>query len=299
MIQLTTREEIQPGAIMELSAIQLKRLMKTNPKGIICILREEEEEKGEPKKAPKKTPKEQIHELDIPPEMKNVLQLHVDVFADLPDGLPLPRPVDHEIPLQPIYQRTYKMGELELRELRTQLELYLKKGWIKPSTSPYGAPILFVKKKDGSLRMCVDYQGLNAVTIKNRYPLPHIEELLDCLHGAKWFTKIDLQSGYYQVCMALQDIDKTAFRCRYGHFYWLVMPFGLTNTPPTFMAMMHEYFSKYLDNFVIIFLDDILIFSKSLPDHVKHVSLIYKFCLSKNCMPRLVSATFAGDKSTF
>ena len=128
MIQLTTREEIQPGAIMELSAIQLKRLMKTNPKGIICILREEEEEKGEPKKAPKKTPKEQIHELDIPPEMKNVLQLHVDVFADLPDGLPLPRPVDHEIPLQPIYQRTYKMGELELRELRTQLELYLKKG---------------------------------------------------------------------------------------------------------------------------------------------------------------------------
>ena len=298
-IQLTIKEEMQPGARLEISAIQLKRLMKTNPEGVICVIREEDEDKEEPKK----TPKEQIRELDIPPEMKNILQLHVDVFEDLPDGLPPQRPVDHEIPLepgtQPIYQRTYKMGELELRELRAQLEMYLKKGWIKPSTSPYGAPILFVKKKDGGLRMCVDYRGLNAVTIKNRYPLPHIEELLDRLHGAKWFTKIDLQSGYYQVRMALHDIDKTAFRCRYGHYHWLVMPFGLTNAPPTFMAMMHNYFSKYLDNFIIIFLDDILIFSKSLTDHVKHVSLILHILREQKLYAKVSKCDFCRRQVDF
>ena len=228
--------------------------------------------------------------------MKHVLQLHVDVFEDLPDGLPPERPVDHTIPLEPgttpIYQKTYKMGATELNELRAQLTSMLKKGYIQPSQSPYGAPILFVKKKDGGLRMCVDYRGLNAVTIKNRYPLPHIDELLDRLHGAQYFTKIDLQSGYYQVRMAKEDIDKTAFRCRYAHYHFLVMPFGLTNAPPTFMAMMNEYFLPYLDNFVIIFLDDILIYSKTLDDHLKHVSLILQLLRKHKLFAKISKCAF-------
>ena len=191
-----------------------------------------------------------------------------DVFpSGLPHGLPPSRTIEHRIELeadaQPPSRPTFRMSPKELDELKKQLDELLAKGLIQPSKSPYGAPVLFVKKKDGSVRMCVDYRALNKLTIKNKYPLPRIEELLDRLHGAKIFSGLDLVNGYYQVRIAKGDIPKTAFRTRYGHYEFLVMPFGLTNAPATFMHLMHDLFGPLLDKFVIVFLDDILIFSKT------------------------------------
>ena len=139
---------------------------------------------------------------------------------------------------KPCFRPTYRMSPLELQEVRKQLDELLDKGWIRPSVSPYRAPILFVRKKEGTLRMCVDYRELNKQTVKNRYPLLRQDELLDQLHGAKCFSKIDLQSGYHQVRVADQDISKAAFGTRFGHFEFLVLPFGLTNAPATFMSFM-------------------------------------------------------------
>ena len=199
-----------------------------------------------------------------------------DLFPEeLPPGLPPKREVDHRIELlpgsQPVYRSIYKMSPGELDEMRKQLDQLLSNGFIRPSTSPFGAPVLFVKKKDGSLRMCIDYRGLNMLTVKNRYPLPRCDELFDRIRGAKYFSKLDLRSGYHQVRIHPDDIPKTAFRTRYGHFEFLVLPFGLTNAPATFMHMMNSIFRPYLDKFVIVFLDDILIYSRSLAEHRRHV----------------------------
>ena len=139
----------------------------------------------------------------------------------------------------------------------------MDKGFIQPSHSPWGAPILFVKKKDGTLRMCINYWELNKVTIKNKYPLPRIDDLFDQLKGAVVFLKIDLRSGYHQLKIKESDIPKSAFHTRYGHYEFLVMPFGLTNAPTTFMDMMNRMFTKYLDKFIIVFMDDILVYSKT------------------------------------
>src|ERR1700716_750833 len=160
------------------------------------------------------------------------------------------------------------MSVPELDELKKQLHDLLAKGQIRISKSPYRSPVLFVKKKDGTMRMCVDYRALNKMTIKNKYPLPRIDELLDRLLGSRYFSKIDLRSGYHQVRIAAEDIHKTAFSTRYGHYEFLVMPFGLTNAPATFMNLMQSVFNQYLDDFVIIFLDEILVYSKTHADHM-------------------------------
>ena len=206
----------------------------------------------------------------------SILSSYKDVFpSDLPPGLPPSREVDHRIELipgaVPPSRPTYRLSATELEELKKQLEELTKAGFIQPSKSPFGAPILFVKKKDGTMRMCVDYRALNNVTIKNSYPLPHVDELFDRLQGAKYFSKIDLRSGYHQIRIDPQDVPKTAFRTRYGHFEFLVLPFGLTNAPATFMHLMHQSFRQFLDEFVLVFLDDILIYSKTLDEHKSHV----------------------------
>ena len=205
-----------------------------------------------------------------------VLSHYRDVFPpELPQGLPPSREVDHKIELLPgavpPSRPTYRLSATELAELKKQLEELTKAGFIQPSKSPFGAPILFVKKKDGTMRMCVDYRALNNVTIKNSYPLPRVDELFDRLQGAKYFSKIDLRSGYHQIRIADEDVPKTAFRTRYGHFEFLVLPFGLTNAPGTFMHLMHQAFRPFLDEFALVFLDDILIYSKTLEEHEKHV----------------------------
>ena len=148
-----------------------------------------------------------------------------------------------------------------MKELRVQLQELLDKGFIRPSTSPWGAPVLFAKKKDKTLRLCIDYRQLNRVTIKNRYPLPRIDYLFDQLRGARVYSKIDLHIGYHQLRVRETDIPKTAFRTRYGNFEFMVMPFRLTNAPVTFMGLMHRVFQPYIDQFVIVFVDDILIYS--------------------------------------
>jgi hypothetical protein len=151
------------------------------------------------------------------------------------------------------------MDVKDLVELKKQIEELLEKGFIRPSSPPWGAPVLFVKKKDGSRRLCVDYRNLNEVTIKNKYPLPQIEDLFDQMRGAKIFSKIDLRSGYHQLKIRTEDVPKIAFTTRYGLYEFLVMLFGLTNAPAYFMNLMNKLFMEYLDQFVVVFNDDILV----------------------------------------
>ena len=200
-----------------------------------------------------------------------------DVFPEqLPSGLPPSRSVDHKIELVPGHsppsRPTIRLSAAEMAELKKQLDELQAAGFIQPSKSPFGAPILFVKKKDGTMRMCVDYRALNEITVKNSYPLPRVDELFDRLQGAKYFSKIDLRSGYHQIRIDPADVPKTAFRTRYGHFEFRVLPFGLTNAPATFMHLMHQTFRECLDSFVLVFLDDILIYSKTLEEHRRHVA---------------------------
>lgn len=168
---------------------------------------------------------------------------------------------------QPVSKAPYRMAPVELKELKIQLQELLDKGFIRPSTSPWGAPVLFVKKKDGTMRLCIDYRELNKLTIKNKYPLPRIDDLFDQLQGAQVFSKIDLRSGYHQLKVKAEDVEKTAFRSRYGPFEFLVMPFGVTNAPAAFMDLMNRVFKNYLDEFVIVFIDDILVYSKDKAQH--------------------------------
>jgi len=207
-----------------------------------------------------------------------VVQEFLDVFpSDLP-GVPPDRDIDFAIDLEPgtkpISIPPYRMAPAELKELKDQLQDLLSKGFIRPSVSPWGAPVLFVKKKDGTMRMCIDYRQLNKVTVKNKYPLPRIDDLFDQLQGASLFSKIDLRSGYHQLKIRASDIPKTAFRTRYGHYEFLVMSFGLTNPPAAFMELMNGVFRPYIDSFVIVFIDDILVYSRTEDDHVRHLRIV-------------------------
>ncbi|KAG8503904.1 hypothetical protein CXB51_001877 [Gossypium anomalum] len=201
-----------------------------------------------------------------------------DVFPEELPGLPPVREVEFGIELipgtTPISIAPYRMAPLELKELKAQLQELTDKGFVRPSSSPWGAPVLFVKKKDGSMRLCIDYRQLNKVTVKNKYPLPRIDDLFDQLKGATVFSKIDLRSGYYQLRVKESDVPKTAFRTRYGHYEFLVMPFGLTNAPAIFMDLMNRIFRPYLDKFVVVFIDDILIYSHDETEHAEHLRTV-------------------------
>ena len=194
----------------------------------------------------------------------HIVREFIDIFPEDLSSLPPVREVDFGIDLEPgtapISKAPYKMAPTELRELKEQLQKLLDKGFIRPSVSPCRAPILFVKKKDGSLRLCIDYRELNKVTIKNKYPLLRIDDLFDQLQGATVFSKIDLRSGYHQLRTREEDIPKTTFRSRYfGHYEFLVMSFGLNNAPTVFMELMNRVYKEFLDTFVIVFIDDILV----------------------------------------
>jgi hypothetical protein len=201
-----------------------------------------------------------------------------DVFPEELPGMPPDRDIEFVIELipgtAPIAQRPYRMNPQELEELKKQLADMLSKGLIRPSASPWGSPVLFVDKRDGTIRLCVDYRKLNEVTIKNKYPLPKIEDLFDQLNGAKVFSKIDLRTGYHQLKVRESDIPKTAFTTRYGLFEYTVMSFGLTNAPAYFMNLMNKVFMKFLDKFVVVFIDDILVYSKSEEEHAEHLRLV-------------------------
>ena len=196
----------------------------------------------------------------------------------------------------PISKAPYRLTPAELKELKTQLEELIKLGFIRPSHSPWGAPVLFVKKKDGTMRLCIDYRELNKVTVKNKYPLPRIDDLFDQLAGTAVYSKIDLRSGYHQLKVREEDVPKTAFRTRYGHYEFLVMPFGLTNAPAAFMNLMNRVFEDYLDKFVIVFIDDILIYSRSKEEHTEHLTLVLQRLQEKSCMPSSRNVNFGCIK---
>jgi hypothetical protein len=218
--------------------------------------------------------------VESPVEKIPVVCEYPDVFPDELPGMPPDRDIEFAIELQPetapISKRPYRMPPAELAELKKQLQELLDKGFIRPSTSPWGCLALFVKKKDESLRLCVDYCPLKAVTIKNKYLLPRIDVLFDQLVGAKVFSKIDLRSGYHQIKIRASDIPKTAFSTRYGLYEYLVMSFGLTNAPTYFMYLMNLVFMPELDKFVVVFIDDILVYSRNEQEHIKHLHTVHQ-----------------------
>jgi hypothetical protein len=220
-----------------------------------------------------------IHSLKVEnPEDVPIVKEYLDVFPEELSVMPPHREIKFIIDLTPgtapIIKRPYRMAATELAELKKQLNELEQKGYIKPSSSPWGAPILFVKKKDGSMRLCVDYRALNEVTVKNKYPLPSIDDLFDQLKGAKYFSKIDLRSGYYQLRIHSGDVPKTAFVTRYGQHEFTLMPFGLTSAPAYFMNHMNKVFMEELDKFVAVFIDDILVYSRSTEEHGQHLRIV-------------------------
>ncbi|GKB69389.1 putative reverse transcriptase domain-containing protein [Tanacetum coccineum] len=198
-------------------------------------------------------------------------------WLDLP-GLPLTRQVEFQIDLipgaAPVARAPYRLAPSEMKELSKQLKELSDKGFIRPSSSPWGAPVLFVKKKDGSFRMCIAYREINKLTVKNRYPLPRIDDLFDQLQGSSVYSKIDMRSSYPQLQVREEDIPKTEFRTWYGHYKFQVMSFGLTNAPAIFMDLMNRVCKPFLDKFMIVFIDDILIYSKNKKEHEEHLKAV-------------------------
>ncbi|XP_022864502.1 uncharacterized protein LOC111384459 [Olea europaea var. sylvestris] len=241
---------------------------------------------------------------DLPTVIAKVLEENKDVMPkELPKKLPPRREVDHRIELElgakPPAMAPYRMAPPELEELRKQLTELVETGRIRPSKAPYGTPVLFQKKPDGTLRMCVDYRALNKVTVKNKYPIPLIADLFDRLGSAKFYTKVDLQKGYYQVRIAEGDEPKTICITRYGSYEWLVMPFGLTNAPATFCTLMNKIFYPYLDKFVVVYLDDIVIYSNTLEEHVGHLKIIFQVLRENKLYIKKEKCSFAKEEVHF
>jgi len=239
-----------------------------------------------------------------PKEIQELLSSFDDVFPDdLPDRLPPRRNVVHHIELEenakPPNRRPYRLSPAESEELTKQLAELKEKGFIRPSTSSFSSPILFVKKKDGSMRMCVDYRALNKITVKDRFPLPRIDELFDHLSGATIFSKIDLRSGYHQIRIAEGDIHKSAFTCSEGLFEYLVMPFGQSNAPATFMRAMHDSLKPFIGKFVLVFLDDILIYSRNMEEHLVHLRQVLQKLRDDCFYAKMSKCSFATQEVNY
>lgn len=267
-VAFTDPESPTPSSVHLISATQMKEeVRRADVKQDLVFVCTIQENPAEPQPQPQSA---------LSPELRKILDEFQDVFpSELPKGLPPARTVDHHIDLipgaEPPSRTPYRLSFAEMKELKTQLQDLVDREFIRPSKSPYGAPVLFIKKKEGTLRMCMDYRALNKLTVKNKYPLPRIDDLLDRLLGAKIFSKIDLRSGYHQIRVADSDIHKTAFKTRYGLYEFTVLPFGLTNAPATFMTLMNDIFRPLLDVCVVVYLDDILVFSKNREEHMQHL----------------------------
>jgi len=256
----------QQKQLAELSVVQLQKWITGNEVWALALL--------DPLPA---TSPDQSVQPELPPDMQNLLAEYTDVFYE-PKSLPPHRELDHAITLntdaRPVNTRPYRYSPLQKDEIERQVAEMLASGLITNSMSPFASPVLLVKKKDGTWRFCVDYRRLNELTIKNKFPLPVVDELLDELAGTKFFSKLDLRAGYHQIRMRTVDEEKTAFKTHHGHFQFRVMPFGLTNAPATFQCIMNAVFAPFLRKFVIVFLDDILVYSPSWEDHLTHLRVI-------------------------
>ncbi|WVZ57864.1 hypothetical protein U9M48_008199 [Paspalum notatum var. saurae] len=238
-----------------------------------------------------------------PTEGIRVVCEYPDVFPDELPCMPPDREVEFLIELlpgtAPIAKRQYRVAPKEQELIKENIDELLGKGFIRPSSSPWAFPVLFVDKKDGTRRMCVDYRALNDVTIKNKYPLPRIDNLFDQLQGACVFSKIDLRSGYHQMKIRPFDIPKTAFITRFGLYEYIVMSFGLTNAPAYFMNLMNKVFMEYLDKFVVVFTDDILIYSKTEEEHEEHLRLVLQKLRDHKLYAKLSKCEFWLDQVPF
>jgi hypothetical protein len=245
---------------------------------------------------PPTTQTETTHKIDtIHPDLNQLLRRYSLIFS-IPHSLPPNRPHDHHIHLQPdsapVNIKPYRYPHFQKEAMTSMIAEMLKDGIIRPSTSPYSSPVLLVKKKDGSWRFCVDYRALNAITVRDRFPIPTIDELLDELKGAQFFSKIDLRSGYHQIRLAEQDIPKTGFRTFDGHYEFLVMPFGLTNAPSTFQAAMNDMLRPFLRKYALVFFDDILIYSPTWSSHLLHLENVLQLLLKNKFYAKLSKCHF-------
>ncbi|KAL6180390.1 hypothetical protein ACLB2K_047053 [Fragaria x ananassa] len=230
--------------------------------------------------------KTEAKEVEQHSQVKQLLSRYADLFEP-PTQLPPHRPQDHQITLlpnaSPISVRPYRYPCSQKSEIEKIISELLANGVICPSISPFSSPVLLVKKKDGSWRLCVDYRALNTATVMDKYPILVVDELIDEVHGPAFFTKLDLRSGYHQIQMKEEDIPKTAFQTHSGHYEFLVMPFGLTNAPVTFRAVMKEVLREHLRKFTLVFFDDILVYSPFMQEHLKHLELVFEK-LRRHCL---------------
>jgi hypothetical protein len=235
-----------------------------------------------------------------PTEVQSLLREFADVFADLPPGLPPDRGIGHTINTgdqPPIARPMYRMSPKEKLCAENMVKELIDKGWIKPSHSPYSSPILFVEKKDGGLRMCTDYRAINNQTIKDRYPLPRIDDLLDRLLGACVFSSLDLQSGYHQIRIADSDVPKTAFLTHCGLYEYLVLPFGLSNAPAAFQRVMNKIFHGLA--YVVCYMDDLLVFSTSVSQHQRHLAQVLALLREHRFYAKLSKCSFFQSETRF
>ncbi|KAJ9518063.1 hypothetical protein QJQ45_009997 [Haematococcus lacustris] len=265
-----------------ISATQASRWLLKGGRAVVALVMTEGSASASPG-----TPSDQDNQhipAAIKADLQTLLDEYSDVFKPLTDTPP-ERPVGHTIPLvpdaRPPVTPMYRLSKPEQEELKRQIQDYLSKGMIEPSSSPYAAPILFVQKKSGELRMCIDYRQLNKLTLRDQYPLPRIDDLFDRLSGCSVFSSLDLQAGYHQIRITPEDVPKTAFRTPEGHFQFKVLSFGLTNAPATFQRVMNDAFAPVLGKCALVYLDDILVMSKSLPEHLQHLRLVFDL-LRKN-----------------
>ena len=275
---------IQSGAMSNvISAMQARRLLRKGCETFLALVLDSKRGQVDVEKIP-------------------VVKEFPDVFPKELSGIPLEREVDLFIEVvhrtTPISREPYRMAPTELKKLKTQLQELLEKGFIRPSVSPWGAPVLFVKKKYGTLRMCIDYLQINKVTVMNKYLLPRIEDLFDQFKGASVFSKIDLRSGYYQVRVKDVDVPNTAFITRYGHYEFLVIPFGFTNAPAAFMDLMNMVFQPYLDQYAVIFIDGILVYSKE-HKHEQHLRIVLQILREKLLFAKLRKCYFWLKEMSF